>query len=831
MAKFIIKYRWLIIVLFPFAGIFFALLVPGLQTEPDMRNYTPALMESRVATDTIESEFGVQDIVMIIFTSGNILEEDNLVRIRGIDNGLSRITGISRKMSPFTMKTTRGEDGGMVVENLISKIPSNKAEENEVAGKIMESSFASDVVFSSDLKAASIIAFIDPAYAENEVIEQIDSVIAAHPGRAEVITGGLPYIRQYIMKDVRKDGMLLVPAALLIMLLILRFSLKDWKSVMMPFSVVLVSTAASIGLIPLIGWKLSLMTLLAPVILIAVANNYGIYLTARYQEISQDNPGITGQGMIERLTRSLNTPIMFSGLTTIAGISGLLTHSVTAARQVGILAASGVVLALVMSLMFIPAVVYFRKAYRNSHKENKRDDFLRKLSVMLADVVTVHPGRILIMLVFIIIASSAGITLIRIDTSQESYFPSDHPVRAASASINKNFGGSQAISVMIEGNIKDPQVMKGIDTITLVMKNQPGVGGVFSVSQAVREMSKAIYDKDERGYDAIPGSGEAIAQFFELYNMSGDPDDFRQILSFDNTKAHLLIRLSNPENRNIKSITSKLQELGKDLPAKITIGGYAVIMSDFAELIIRGQVYSLVFALSVVFILLTIIFRSFRGALIGLVPLLASILVLFGFMGVTGIAIDAATALLSSIMIGVGVDFTIQYIWCFNSFIRSGADYKEAVRKAHATIGRSIIINAVSVMAGFSVLIFSEFLSIRFFGYLVTISIGSCLLGALIVVPALLVRFRPAFVRKAQSTEHRAQSTEHKAQSTEHRATEHRATEHRAQSTEHRAQSTEHRAQSTEHRAQSNRAQSTEHRATEHRAQSRGKQCLNRVTP
>ena len=99
-------------------------------------------------------------------------------------------------------------------------------------------------------------------------------------------------------------------------------------------------------------------------------------------------------------------------------------------------------------------------------------------------------------------------------------------------------------------------------------------------------------------------------------------------------------------------------------------------------------------------------------------------------------------------MIGVGVDFTIQYIWCFNNQVRNGSSFEESTRASMATIGRSIIINAVTVMAGFSPLILSGFTSIRFFGYLTIISIGSCLLGALIIIPAIIFRFRPVFVTK-----------------------------------------------------------------------------------
>ena len=132
--------------------------------------------------------------------------------------------------------------------------------------------------------------------------------------------------------------------------------------------------------------------------------------------------------------------------------------------------------------------------------------------------------------------------------------------------INSKFGGSQTISVMIEGDIKDPEVMKGIDNLTRQAEIETGVGSVFSISQVVREMSKAIFSSGEDGYDMIPETKEAIAQMFELYNMSGDPDDLKQLMNPENTKAHVLIRLSDPENKVIKRVKDRITELTYEHP-------------------------------------------------------------------------------------------------------------------------------------------------------------------------------------------------------------------------------------------------------------------------
>ena len=747
MADFIFRYRWIIILLCLLTGAGSVLIIPRTKIDPEMRNYIPQSIESRAETDKIESEFGVQDMVVILFSDSCIVSSDNLNRIKNIDRSISRINGISSRISPFTVKSIKSEEGIMTADPLIKRIPSS-APDLELLGKdILENSFARDIVVSSDLTTASITATINNMVTEKETLQKIDSVISSNPGNAKIVKGGLPYIRQSLVKDVGRDAIILIPAALLIMLIVLKASLGSWRSVLLPFSIVVLTTAFSLALIPLTGWKMSIITVLVPVILIAVANNYGIYLVARFQELSFRHPEATRKELIRMLIKSLNMPILFSGLTTVAGILGLLTHSIIPAKQIGILAAAGVSLALLMSLMLIPALIFVSGSgltLKNRKRDRAKlfDNILNNLSKLIIK----NPGRILLVSALVIILFASGIAFLRIDTNQENYFAPKHPVRQASELINSKFGGSQTISVMIKGDIKDPELMKGIDRLTTEIKNQKGVGIVFSISQVVREMSKAIYTSTEDGYDQIPDTREAIAQMFELYNMSGSPDDFKQLTDLDNTKAHILIRLSDPENNIVKSVKARISELTVNIPAEISVGGYAMIMSDFAESIIKGQISSLLFAVITVLLLLTIIFRSFKGGLIGSIPLTASILILFGFMGYSGIALDAATALLSSIMIGVGVDFTIQYIWCFNLQINSGLSYPEATSSAMRTIGRSIIINALTVMAGFGALMFSGFTSIRFFGYLVLISIGSCLIGALVIIPAFLMKYKPGFL-------------------------------------------------------------------------------------
>jgi len=752
MTDLIMKYRWVIICICLLLVISFGAVIPLSETDPEIRNYVPAGMESRIATDKIEKEFGVQDMVVVLFSDTLILTYDNLIRIKEADRDISKLTGVTSRISPYTVRTITSTEGMMTADPLIRKIPSDSAELLALKNDILSNRFARDIVFSSDLTSASISATINNAETESITLQKIDTIIMENPGDSQVLTGGLPFIRQHIMKDVRRDAVILIPLALILMLLVLKLTLGEWRSILMPFSVILLSMAICMGMVPLLGWKLSIISLLVPVILVAVANNYGIYLVARFQDLKKKEDCRSVSDILKELMGSLKMPILYSGLTTIAGITGLLTHSIIPAKQVGILAGVGVSAALIMSLTYIPALIFLQgKRIKSFKPEKVRTAFFDRFLGRLSETIINYSGRIIIACIMFTLLLASGIMLLRIETNQEKFFPKNNPLRIASDIINKKFGGSQTVSVMIEGDIKDPALMAGIDDLTLRLENLDGVGNVFSISQAVREMSKAIFSPGEGDYDQIPNTSEGIAQMFELYNMSGNPDDFSQLMNLDNTRAHILVRLSKPESHVIKSVKEKINEITRGFPATVTTGGYAIIMSDFASSIIKGQVSSLLLALVAVYFLLALIFRSFRGGLVGTIPLAISILILFGFMGFSGIALDAATALLSSIMIGVGVDFTIQYIWCFNIQINKGLSYEDSTRTSMRTIGRSIIINAFSVMSGFAVLMFSGFTSIRFFGYLVIISISSCLLGAIVLIPAIIMKFRPGFVRKKMS--------------------------------------------------------------------------------
>ncbi|MEE9462396.1 MAG: MMPL family transporter, partial [Bacteroidales bacterium] len=444
---------------------------------------------------------------------------------------------------------------------------------------------------------------------------------------------------------------------------------------------------------------------------------------------------------------SLRSPILMTGITTIAGILCLLSHKMIPAKQLGVVAAAGIGFALLLSLLFIPAALSIIGKSKPVLSENpSRQRLIDRVLVSCGKMVNRRPRQVILVAGLVMLISGGGTFLLKVDTNLENFFPEKHPVRVSAQVINETFGGSQNISILVEGDILDPEVMGQIDHYETELKKHPAVGNVMSIAGIVREISKAMNDEGDPYYNVVPNERNALAQYLELYMMSGDPEDLERMVDFDFQKAQVMVRINDGSNMALKSVLEEIRQLTGPGVYQTRIGGYGLISVDLADLVVKGQVTSLLIALLVVIVLLAILFRSVPAGLIAALPLAFSMIILFGWMGYLGIKLDIATALLSSIMIGVGVDYTIHFLWRYKSEREKGLIPADAVLKTLTTTGRGISFNALSVILGFCALPFSVFLPIKVFGFLVMVSIFSCLVGAMIIIPALVLIFKPAFL-------------------------------------------------------------------------------------
>jgi len=746
----VIRLRWLVILGFLAITALFASRIPGVEVDPSMKSQLPETMSARVDLDAIEDLFGGTDMIMLAVLADDVLAPDTLRRLRKLSRKLERTKGVDRVMSLFTLKDIRGESGDMVVEPAVPRIPRTDADREALRQRLKDNDLAYGNVVAEDFGAAAIIGLLQTNADDDKVLAAVQAAVAEIPGPERVEYGGMPYMRTLIAGDMQTDMRKFLPAALLIMLIFLFVCFRQLRGVLLPFLVVIMSVAFSFGLLALLGWKIQMLTILLPVLLVAIANDYGIHMYARYQEDntpgSDHDPASLARAGLEHLAK----PVAITAITTIAGMLCLYAHIIVPAAQLGVLASAGIAFALAGSLLFIPAMLAVLPRARpleSAAGDSDRIALLERLLRRAAALVVARPRAIVVVALVLGGGLGLGTLLVRVDTNPVNYYPAGSPAERSARVVNDNFGGSTSFSAVAKGDVKDPKLLRHVDDFEAFLKTLPQVGQTSSITKVVKTMNKTMNDgKDEA--EVLPETRDAVAQYFLLYSMSGDPEDFDRLVDFPFQHALLTARITSVSTGEISKVTDAVEEWRAAHPDApfVLVGGFAKLFSDLVGAIVRGQLISLFLSLAIVATLVALLFRSLVAGLLAITPLSVSMALLFGLMGIFGIELNAPTAMLSSIMIGVGVDYTIHFLWRYREERARGAEPPEAVRVTLTTSGRGITFNALSVVVGFSAALLSAFLPVQFFGFLVVVTISACLAGALVLLPAVVLLTRPRFL-------------------------------------------------------------------------------------
>jgi predicted RND superfamily exporter protein len=258
-----------------------------------------------------------------------------------------------------------------------------------------------------------------------------------------------------------------------------------------------------------------------------------------------------------------------------------------------------------------------------------------------------------------------------------------------------------------------------------------------------------VMNENRKEYSRIPETREMIAQYLLLYSMSGDPDDFDEVVDYDYRQANMRIRINSDHSpilrKAIDRVRSSASEIFKGLPATVRLAGPAMTSYTFMDLIIRGQVRSIIVAVGLVFLITAIMFRSLAAGFFCSIPVAIATMLNFSLMGAANIPLGVTTALLSGMGIGIGVDYAIHFISRYKYLSNSTAEHRQRIQTTLGTAGRAILFNAMVVVAGFTVLLISNFPPSRSLSILVSINMISSFLGAVTVLPACMFVFKPKF--------------------------------------------------------------------------------------
>ncbi len=716
--------------------------------ETDLDKYMPQNHPAFIYSDEAEEMFDIKDgIIIAIEHPESIYNRETLQKIKDITKELQKMEEIHKAdvTSLYTADNIIGTEEGMDVKAFYKRVPkadkldamrANVASNEMVAGRLV----------SEDETVGVIIARIDDDVFTQEFYKAIIDLGKEYEGPEKIYVAGSPIVEGTMALLGPADMKRMVPVVILAILIVLMAVLRSLKSTLFTFLVVAVSSVWTFGLMALVGIPTYAVSTMIPVMLIAIGVADGIHFYSHLGIYLRENPGVDRLSAVKDMLDGMWKPVVMTSITTAVGFISLLTSQVYPIKYFGIFTAFGVMAAMALTLILIPVgIMAFglpklkaKGENESAHEGTVAKNFSKNLLSQKKLTWLVTLG--------LVILSMWGITKVWINSSFLDKFEPDSEIVLTDAFINQKFGGTSTINVILEtqedGKFKQSDVLELVDKMQGDVETYDMVGSSFALTDYLKRMNK-VMNEDQEAFNTIPANEELNAQYLLLYEMSGDPENLWKVTDYDYRRLNVTFQVKSDNSKVINEVLDRIETYRQplaDMGVELNYAGSGYKALIFTDLILEGQIMSLVLSMVIIVGLLSFMFGSIKVGLVGSFPIVITALIGFGVLGIFNIPLNTTTALLSSITIGIGIDYAVHFLDRYRLNRRDGLSVERAIAETMDHSGRAIVFNAVVVIAGFLVLLASVFPPNRALGALVSMNMFVSFVGTLTVMVLLIVK-------------------------------------------------------------------------------------------
>ncbi len=724
-------------------------------------------------TRVIHEVFGGRNIVVIGVhpKNGDIYQPAVLEKLDRMHRAIVRIPeAVDRNVISLTArkaKAIKGDEEGMNVHRMV-KLPLSPEEVSQLKQDVQDNPFYANTLVAENGLAAAIVADFKKQESPSTFTQLNDAVKRAIQAEIDdsitVHIGGAPAQYAEVEHYTATAGGYF-SAAFLIIMLIQYWSFRSLQGMLLPMLTGAVSVIWALGVFALLGINLDVLNTVTPILIMAITSGHAIQILKRYYEeyrrkaeTNRNNlplKTLSTEAVIESVI--LVGPIMMvAGLIAAVAFFSLTTAPIAMVSHFGLLAGCGILSALILELTLIPAVRSLLppptiKMVTNPAQSGIIDHILTRLSDSVAlgkAPVILVTGTLLVALV------GMGILRLTVDNSTMRYLSLHNQVRSDDIALNNAFSGTNTLFFLVEGgerdSIKNPEVLKAIDTLQGILNQEPGIGKTQSFTDLIKQMHQAMHENDAQYY-AIPDTRELVAQYLLLYSMSGDPQDFDNLVDTEYQKALIWVFLKDDSTANAKALYDKVKPvIANVFPPGVTvnIGGSLPETIAMNDVVVREKITNTCEMIAVIFVLACLIFRSVVGGLFVIIPVIFIVLSNFGSMGWLGIPLDMGTATTASMAIGIGADYEIYLLYRFREELVRTRSVREALRASLLTSGKAVLFVACAIAGGYAVLLTSDFGFYHQLALAVITTMMTSAACALVFLRSMIVVFKPNFIFK-----------------------------------------------------------------------------------
>ena len=603
-------------------------------------------------------------------------------------------------------------------------------------------------------------------------IAKIRAIMDSYRQDAQLFLGGISMIADDLISFIKNDLKIFGLGVLFFLIVALGFIFKSKRWVILPILCCAFSAIAMMGLLGMFGWQVTVISSNFISLQLIITMAITIHLIVRYRDLALSNPRAEQRELIEQTIRLMVTPCLFAALTTIAGFGSLMLCDILPVRTFGWMMIAGIGVSLVVTFLLFPAGLML--VAKKTPKIRKKSKY--SLTSFLAGWTENHGRAVLSISAALFVLSAIGISRLVVENSFIDYFKDTTEIYQGMKVIDQNLGGTTPLDVIVEIEATDvpKQASGSVEVATgdgefdefdeFEKKEDDGrywftsdrmalVKNIHDYLESVPEIGKVLSLGTMLKIAEKLNHGKALDNF-QLALLYGElPDRFKALVlapyvSVGDNQLRFSVRVKDSE-KSLKR-DALLKKIRHDLinrlglkEENVHLAGLLVLYNNMLQSLFESQILTLGVVVMVLLAMFLLLFKSFKIALIALAPNLLAIGAVLGFMGWANIPLDMMTITIAAISIGIAVDNTIHYIYRFRNEFKISQNYIKTMHYCHGSIGYAMYYTSVTIIIGFSILAFSNFLPTIYFGLLTGLAMLIALLAALTLLPRLLIVFKP----------------------------------------------------------------------------------------
>ncbi|MFQ5665584.1 MAG: RND family transporter [Candidatus Binatia bacterium] len=690
--------------------------------------------------------FGTDEIVVVAFGAEDVFTPQNFKLIDAISRKLATLPHVRRVLSLTTAKIVFGKGAAVVFEPLTADLPARPQQLAAVRRRALADPVIPGTLVSPDARNTAIVAEIDHLIGQFdykvELLAQIRTFLAkqaAGTGRIFRL-GGTSVLDDALFRYTRLDQLRFFPIMIIIIIAVMCLMFRRLTTSLLPFVVVIVAAIWTYGFMSLLGYKINVVSTILGPLLLAVGIADSMHIIAEYLQESTGSRTRRELG-IERAFCTLLAPCVMTSATTILGLLSLLGASLVPVRQFGLVAAVGVLAALLLTILLLPILLAaVPPGASQRHTRPGTGGFTGLLTwlgtwdrrratwTLLACLVAIGPA-------------AYSLSRLTVGTNSLDYFRQDDPVRRDTEWIDRKIGGTTSLEFLIDAGAEDaliqPAVLERMERFQNYLRHVPGVTNVYAPTTVVKTLNQAFHGGDPSAF-RIPHSAAAIAQ--ELLLVDGSAE-LQALLSDDRRVGRITARVAMNASRelahSLPQVEARMQQIfGRTVT--VTPTGLVYLMHRMEHYLLSSQIKSFALAFVVITLVMMGALRSWQLGLVAMIPNLLPILFVLALMPLLDIPLDVGTVMIAGVALGLVVDDTIHFLYRVREHVQQTRDARRALALAMRGCGRPIVFTSIVLSLGFSVLVLASFNPVIHFGILASVVILLALVFDLVVLPAAL---------------------------------------------------------------------------------------------